>query len=227
MKKLFAILALALMLVPGILMAQPYSYCLWNGDPVMRYGFNNLDFETGAANPAGTYNQPGPDYANIFPGQTLAQLLGCMDAGNAGSIPGCGLTAAPDTFCFDLTDSEGWTLECVPPAETRQIILNGAGYVWYQEVYFTAPCDAAINSTDTLIASMYYWNTKDSLCAPECGDCNEPNWRPASAAWYYHSDTLIVTVVAAPGARRVPGHPDTRRRGTDPGVHCVHALQSG
>ena len=60
MKKLFAILALTLLLVPGIALAQPPAAASGSGDPCMRYGFGQYD--------GLPFNQPGPDYADVYPG---------------------------------------------------------------------------------------------------------------------------------------------------------------
>jgi len=197
MKKLLVILALAVLLVPGIVMAVP-SYCTWNGDPVLRYGFNHGTLVAGTfvANPPGTYNQPGPDFGTIMPGQTLTKLIGCGDGGNAGSVPGCGIAGAPDSFCVAASSKRGWATSGSPALGSLRILALGPGYVWYQYVSLTAPCAATIGTIDTFIASEHYWNTMGGVCAPECGDCTEPNMRLGVP--YYHSDTLIVTVIASP-----------------------------
>ncbi len=59
MKKLVAILALAILLLPGIVLAQPAGCSLpGEGDPCIRLGWSGV---------AGA----GKDYRNILPGQTL------------------------------------------------------------------------------------------------------------------------------------------------------------
>jgi len=197
MKKLMIVLALALLLVPGFVMAQTPSYCTTNGDPVLRYGFHHLNLDV-VAQPAGTYNQPGPDFENMVAGQTMTYLIALGDAGDAGSIPGCGFTAAPDTFCSSATSKRGWVIVGDPPLGAMQINSGGAGYVMYDEVSITVPCSATPGVIDTFIFREHYWNTKNNACAPECPDCINPNLR--SGVKYYNADTLIITVVASPPA---------------------------
>jgi hypothetical protein len=74
-----------------------------------------------------------------------------------------------------------------------------SGYIWYQNVSITAPCDASLGDKDTLIAIACYANNA-GVCDPTCGDCKDPNVRPADGLKYYSKDTLILTVVAAPPA---------------------------
>ncbi|MFA4947125.1 MAG: hypothetical protein WC674_01290, partial [Candidatus Krumholzibacteriia bacterium] len=62
----FAAFALALTLMSGSAFAQPPG-CLWQGDPSMRYGFGQYD--------GLPYNQPGNDFATIFPGGSVTYTL--------------------------------------------------------------------------------------------------------------------------------------------------------
>ena len=73
------------------------------------------------------------------------------------------------------------------------------GQLWYQDISITAPCDVSIGDKDTLIAMCAYANNA-GVCAPECGDCNDPNMRPDDRLNVLLADTLIVTVIAAPPA---------------------------
>jgi hypothetical protein len=195
MKKSLVILALAILLVPGIVMAVP-TYCTWNGDPSLRYGFNQLTLATPPVVKTTGYNQPGPDFANILPGGTVTQQIGCYDAA-ASWIPSCALPTDPDSFCVSAISKRGWVISGSPALGTLKI-LPGAGYLWYQFVSLTAPCAATIGQIDTLIFRMHYWNTMGNVCAPECGDCNDPNLRPGDGKNYYNADTLILTVIASP-----------------------------
>jgi hypothetical protein len=182
MKKLFIVLALALLLVPG----YAYASCTTEGDPSFRYGFGYLD--------GLPFNQPGPDYADIYAGQTLTYELGPYNAATSWLPAGCHNL---DTFCFGATSALGWAVSANPALGT-QTILN-AGYLYYQFVSITAPCSATIGQVDHLVARFYYVNNQ-GVCDPSCVDCHDPNIRPADGLPYYSADTLIITVVASPPA---------------------------
>lgn len=186
MKKFYAILALALLLVPAVAIAQPPG-CSWQGDPCMRYGFGQYD--------GLPYNQPGIDFANVYPGGTLTYILAPFNPG-LGVYPPT-TCRGTDTLCFHAVSAKGWTLATDPAMGTPEIL--DPGYIWYQEISITAPCVATPGMKDTLIARACYTNTS-GVCAPECGDCADPNLRTATGVNYYNADTLIITVVAAPPA---------------------------
>jgi len=194
MKKLFALLALTLLLVPAFVMAQPGttvpSYCTWNGDPCMRYGFSGL-------------TQPGVDYTTAYRGQTLAYELGLQNAHSAW-VPPTGLTcnlalSIPDTFCFNASSKGGWTLASADPDFESPFVL-GSGSVYWAVLDITVPCDAPNGTLDTVIAWMYYARVDGAnvVCALECGDCVNPNYRNSVPMW--NADTLIIEVVASPPA---------------------------
>ena len=185
MRKLYAILALALLLMPSIALAQPAG-CTWEGDPSLRYGFGYMD--------GLPYNQPGNDFADIFPGQTLVYNVAPYAAHATWLPAGC---KAVDTLCFHAVSLQGWTVSADPPM--GDLYELPAGYLWYQEVSITAPCEVSKDDKDTLIVICAYANNA-GVCAPECGDCNDPNTRPADGKYYYSADTLIITVIDAPPA---------------------------
>ncbi len=187
MKKLFAILALTLLLMPAVAFAAPPG-CSWEGDPGMRYGFGQYD--------GLPYNQPGNDFANIYPGATLTYTLAPMNITTA-AYTGAGCIAL-DTLCFHATSAQGWTITCDPPMG-ELMELPAGGYIWYQEVSLTAPCAVSVGDKDTLIALVAYSNIA-GVCDPACGDCFDPNVRISSGIKYYNADTLIVTVIEAPPA---------------------------
>lgn len=186
MRKLcsLAAFALALLVMPAVAFAQP-SGCTWEGDPAMRYGFGQYD--------GLPYNQPGNDFANIYPGGTLTYTLAPYNC-HPTWLP-TAICKAMDTVCFHATSFQGWTVACDPPM--GQLWELPSGYLWYQDISITAPCDADIGDKDTLVASVAYANTAGA-CALECGDCADPNIRPTTGVKYYSADTLIVTVVAPP-----------------------------
>jgi hypothetical protein len=185
MKKIFAVLALTLLLMPGIAMAQPAG-CTWEGNPCMRYGFGQYD--------ALPFNQPGPDYATLYPGASITYTLAPY---NATPYYAAACTAL-DTLCFHAFSLNGWGISTVPPMG-ELMELPAGGYIWYQDITITAPCEASVGDMDTIVALVAYANNA-GVCAPECGDCHDPDIRPATGVPYYNADTLIVTVVAAPPA---------------------------
>jgi hypothetical protein len=73
------------------------------------------------------------------------------------------------------------------------------GYLWWQDVCVTAPCDANICDYDTIVAIMAYCDT-NIVCAPDCGDCEDPNMYGDPPAPYYSVDTLILHIVQSPPA---------------------------
>jgi hypothetical protein len=193
MKKLLVILALALMLVPGIVLAQPGvtvpSYCTWNGDPCMRYGFSGA-------------TEPGIDYATIYEGQQLYYDIGLQNAHAAWTPDVGGLTcnaanAIPDTFCFEASSARGWTLGSVDPGLNVWFELP-SGFLYWCAFTIDATPGAPIGTIDTVVVKMVYSAIQgtDTLCAPECGDCVEPNYR--NYVPMYNADTLIVEVVPVP-----------------------------
>jgi hypothetical protein len=180
-----AAFALALLLMPAVAFAQPPG-CTWHGDPIMRYGFGQYD--------GLPYNQPGNDFANIFPGATLTYVVAPFNPGATTYPP---LTCrGTDSLCFHATSLQGWIIACDPAMGAPQELPPG--YIWYQEVSITAPCDANIGDKDTLIARAAYYMPYG--CAPECGDCTDPNLRTSTNIKYYNADSLILTVVARPPA---------------------------
>ena len=187
MKKLLVLLALAALLVPVSILAQAPPGCFWEGDPCMRYGFYEGD-----GLPA---NQPGNDFADIYPGQTLTFWLAPYNATPYNTL-GC---TAEDTLCFTGTDTKGWTLGFDPPEGAYQVLPAG-GYIWWQMITILCPMDAVIGDTNTLVAKVSYTKIvgADTLCAPECGDCEDPDVRPSTGVLYYNADTLILTVVPVP-----------------------------
>lgn len=189
MKKFYAILAAVLLLMPAVALAQPPG-CSWEGDPSFRYGWNYLD--------GLPYHQPGVDAATIYAGQTIVRTLGPYNSAASWLPTGICKAATGDTICFHAVSSTGWTIVGDPPLGEGEI-MPGPGYLWYQDVYITAPCAVTLGQTDTVVAICTYTNTS-GVCDPTCGDCADPNTRPADGLFYYSKDTLVITVVAAPPA---------------------------
>jgi len=175
MKKLFAIMALALLLMPAVAFAQPAG-CTWDGDPYLRYGFS--------------LTPTGIDLVSTYAGDVLEYTLAPYNAALTDMPAGC---KAVDTLCFHISSAKGWPITCDPPMGDLYELLPS--YLFYQNVSIEIPCGTAIGTKDTIIAIAAYSNLL-GVCAPECGDCNDPNVR--SSGTYYNADTLIVTVIASP-----------------------------
>jgi len=187
MNKLIVILALALLLVPGIVSAQTKG-CGWDGDPALRYGWNYLD--------GLPYFQPGADVADIYAGGSITRQVGCYNAAATWLPPGCKLA---DTLCAHVTDKLGWTI-AGDPALDDPVLLPGPGYIWYQDITITAPCGVSVCDYDTVIVQVAYYNTFLGACDPACGDCKDPNVRPADGLNYFSKDTLVIHVIESPPA---------------------------
>ena len=168
----------------AVALAQPPG-CTWEGDHALRYGFGQYD--------GLPFNQPGNDFATLYPGATITYTLAPYNC--AVSYLPTGICKATDTLCFHAVSLQGWTIAADPPM--GDLYELPSGYIWYQDISITAPCDANIGDKDTLIAMSAYANTA-GVCAPECSDCADPNIRPTTGVKYYNADTLIVTVVAPP-----------------------------
>ncbi len=182
MKKLVCLLALMLLLAPTFVYAAPPG-CTWEGDPSFRYGWNYRD--------GLPYNQPGPDAITMYAGQSKTKQLGPYNSAPSWLPAGCKNT---DTLCAEFISANGWTMTYNPPLGPQ---ILGSSYLWYQNVTIAAPCNAALGHVERIIARCNYVNNA-GVCDSLCGDCNDPNVRPADGLNYYSADTLYITVVAAP-----------------------------
>ena len=166
--KKLALIALTVLLIPAIAGAQ----CWKEGDPAL-------------------YVDLGTDAVTIIPGGTVTFTVGPCNFGFVSAT--CPDT---DTFCFDYYESAGWTVTCDPPQ--GDCFLLDPGYLWWQDISITAPCEALPCDYDTVIVGAYYCVDTNLVCAPECGDCEEPNWYGGSP--YFQKDTVVIHVVEAPPA---------------------------
>jgi hypothetical protein len=168
----------------------------------LRYGFNqNIAYNSPVYTPGppGSWNQPGADYATIYPGQTINKLVTPYNASNTW-VPSCAIAAPhPDTLSCIAWSLGGWTVTG-NPGLGQEVELPGAGYAWAQWLAITAPCEVTLGQLDTVIVKTVYWSTYKNAPAPECTDCFDPNKRPGDGLWYYNADSLIITVVEAPPA---------------------------
>jgi hypothetical protein len=136
----------------------------------------------------------GEDTRDVIHGETVCWTIGPANFGFVSAT-----CPDPDTFCVDVVETAGWLCSADPPLGECTIL--DPGYLWWQEICICVPCDAQTCEYDTIIATMAYcyWCGDDTLfCAPECGDCENPNWYGGNP--YYSSDTVIVHVIDPPPA---------------------------
>jgi hypothetical protein len=195
MKRACAV-AVAFLLVSGSLIAQtPPPGCSWEGDPAFRFGWGALYAGwPGYAPPPGNYHghgapgNAGPDTTHGTPGAALVFKLAPYSAACSWQPAGC---KDPDTFCFEISDNLGWTIVCTPVPGT--LYAMACGYLWTQNVKITIPCSATPGTYDRVVGTVTYANNAGT-CDVTCGDCNDPNIRPADGFFYYSKDTLFVRV---------------------------------
>jgi hypothetical protein len=132
----------------------------------------------------------GEDTRNMNAGETFCWTVA---PANFGFVSGT--CTAGDTFCLHVTSMQGWTVLGDPPfGECNDL---DPGYLWWQDVCLTAPCEAGPGDRDTLIAHVTYCD--DALvCRDDCTDCEDPNWYGGNP--YYSADTVIVVIVPSPPA---------------------------
>jgi len=200
MKKAILLTLGILLVASGIVWAQPPG-CTWEGDPSFRFGWGALYAGwPGYAPPPGNYHgggaagQWGQDTTWGVPGQSLVFKVGPYNS--AASWLPTGYCKAADTLCFEIADNLGWTLTCNPVAGTLYA-LSGPGYLWTQNVTITIPCSATPGTYDRVIGTVAYMNNAGD-CDVACGDCADPNIRPADGFNYYSNDTLWVRVEPIP-----------------------------
>ncbi len=144
--------------------------CFMEGDPGFFYGFPST-------------------VQDIYAGQTLCYEVAPTNFGFVST-----LCPDPDTFCVHAVSQQGWPI--TGPDLDVCFILD-PGYLTGIDVCITAPCDVSICDYDTIYAWNAYCDV-NGLCAPDCGDCEDPNWYDGNP--YYAIDTLYLHVIASPPA---------------------------
>ena len=168
MKK-FALL-FALLLIPGIIYAQPC--CTYEGDPALYVDF-------------------GEDTHDMIAGETYCWTVGPCNFGFVSAI--CPDT---DTFCLDGWDTAGWVITADPPLGDCYIL--DPGYLWWQDICLTAPCDVEPCDYDTLYIQMFCCD-ETITCRTDCPEtCEDPNMYGGDP--YYSSDQVIIHIVPSPPA---------------------------
>jgi hypothetical protein len=168
MKKLA--LLFALLLVPGIIYAQPC--CTYEGDPAFYVDF-------------------GEDTHDMIAGETYCWTVGPCNFGFVSAI--CTET---DTFCMHAWDTKGWTITADPPLGSCYLL--DPGYLWWNDVCLTVPCDVTVCDYDTLYIQMFCCD-ETITCRTDCPEtCEDPNWYSGNP--YYSTDQVIVHIVPSPPA---------------------------
>jgi hypothetical protein len=168
MKKLA--LVLMLLLVPGIVYAQPC--CIYDGDPAFYVDF-------------------GEDTRDMIAGETYCWTVGPTNFGFVSAI-----CPATDTFCMHAWDDAGWVITAAPPLGTCYLL--DPGYLWWQDVCITAPCDAVPCDNNTLYIEMFCCD-ETLTCRIDCPEtCEDPNWYGGNP--YYSTDQVLIHIVPSPPA---------------------------
>jgi hypothetical protein len=106
-----------------------------------------------------------------------------------------GTCQGSDTFCVHVVSTMGWIVTGDPPLDACAEL--DPGYLWWQDVCVTIPCDVDPGERDTLIMQVTYCD-EALACRDDCTDCEDPNWFEGNP--YYSIDTVIVRVVPSPPA---------------------------
>ncbi len=130
----------------------------------------------------------GEDTHDVVAGLTYTWTLGPTNFGFVS-----GTCTETDTFCLHVHDTAGWTIVGDPSLGECQIL--DPGYLWWNEVTVTVPCEVVVCDYDTVIAVMAFCDDM-LLCRPDAGDCEDPNIYDDNL--YYSIDTVILHVVETP-----------------------------
>jgi hypothetical protein len=146
------------------------------------YYYNNAG-TVGVGGDPGIHVGFGEDYRNVANSEIISWTL---QPANFGIVSEC---SAADSFCLHVTDTRGWEITGDPPLGACEFLEPS--YLFINDIWITVPCDAAVGTIDTIIATMAYCHNGNT-CAPEIGDCENPNW--LSGDPYYSADTVILEV---------------------------------
>ena len=157
--------------IAGPAVMQPQAGCSKEGDP-------------------GFYVDFGDELQDVTAGNTFCWTVSPCNFGFVS-----GTCQGTDTLCVHMISTTGWIITGDPPLGACTEV--GPGYLWWQDVCVTVPCDAEPGERDTLIVQMTYCD-ETLACRDDCTDCEDPNWYDGNP--YYSIDTVIVQVVPAPPA---------------------------
>jgi hypothetical protein len=172
--KKLALITLLVLLVPGFVLAQVCT-ATKEGDPAFYVDF-------------------GEDTRDMIAGETYCWTVGPCNFGFVSAL--CPDT---DTFCVFAADLLGWAITGDPPLE--ECYLLDPGYLWWQDICITAPCDVLPCETNTLMIFMSYCNDLlecDHDCWPDTPECENPNWYSGNP--FYSADTVVIHIVPSPPA---------------------------
>ncbi|HUV35555.1 MAG TPA: C1 family peptidase, partial [Patescibacteria group bacterium] len=149
----------------------PPDYCSREGDPAFYVDF-------------------GEDTRDMIAGETFCWTVGPCNFGFVSAT-----CPDADTFCVGAQDTRGWTITADPPL--WNCVVLDPGYLWWQDICITVPCDALPSDHDTLIMWMS-WCAAMDFCV-DCEDlCEDPNMYSGNP--YYSADEVIIHIVPSPPA---------------------------
>jgi hypothetical protein len=126
----------------------------------------------------------------MIAGETYCWTIGPANFGFVSAI-----CVDTDTFCVHAWDDKGWTITADPPLGDCYIL--DPGYLWWQDICLTVPCDVEVCDYDTIYAMMTYCD--ETITCENCVEiCEDPNWYGGNP--YYSSDMVIVHIVPSPPA---------------------------
>jgi hypothetical protein len=135
----------------------------------------------------------GEDTHDMIAGETYCWTVAPTNFGFVSA-----LCPDPDTFCVHAYDTKGWPISGDPTLQLCHIL--DPGYLWWQDICITVPCDAEVCEYDTLTVDMVYCNVS-GFCEIRCKDlpeCEDPNWYGGNP--YYSTDQVIIHIVPSPPA---------------------------
>jgi len=165
--KRLTLITIALLMVPVFALASATT----EGDPAFYVDF-------------------GEDTHDLIAGETFCWTVGPC---NFGFVSGA--CTATDTFCMWATSTAGWTITADPPLEECQIVEPG--YLWWNDICITVPCEVSICDYDTLTIYMGYCDDL-GVCDHTVADCEDPNIYSGNP--YYSTDQVILHIVESPPA---------------------------
>lgn len=172
MKKL-ALLALMVMLIPGVLNA---GTVVKDGDPGFFWGFYTT--------------------ADVIAGETWCDTPAPTNFGFVS-----GTCTEMDTFCVHMWDDSSWVFYSDTaggyPMLDQCFELNAGSYFPSWWFCVEVPCDAEVGEVNIVCAIMAFCDV-DLVCQPDSGDCEDPNVYGGADRWQVSCCTM--TVVPAPPA---------------------------
>ncbi|MBN1885866.1 MAG: hypothetical protein JW876_10145, partial [Candidatus Krumholzibacteriota bacterium] len=132
----------------------------------------------------------GETARDVIAGETVCWTVGPCNFGFVSAT--CPDT---DTFCVDVEETQNWIVTGDPPLRACNVL--DPGYLWWQDICVTVPCDVSVCDYDTVTAVMSYCDAA-GFCAADCGDCEDPNFYGGDP--YYSTITVVLHVVESPPA---------------------------